>query len=54
MSKTLKKFKKQYETDDRHHDAKRKKLLFKNKQIRSIDRVLKTNDLNKILKHDDN
>jgi len=53
MSKTLKKFKKQYDVDDRHHDAKRKKLLFKNKQIRSIDRVLKSNDLNKILKYDE-
>ena len=54
MSKTLKKFKKQYDTDDRHHDAKRKKLLFKNKQIRSIDRALKTNDLQTILKYNDN
>lgn len=53
MSKTLKKFKNQYDIEERHHDAKRKKLLVKNKQIKNIDRVLKSNDLNKILKFEE-
>lgn len=52
MSKTLKKFKKQYDTDDRHHDAKRRKMVFNNKQIRSLDNILKTKDVKKILSYE--
>lgn len=52
MSKTLKKFKKQYETDDRHHDAKRKKLVYSNKQMKNIDKILKTKDVQRILNYD--
>jgi hypothetical protein len=52
MSKTLKKFKKQYDSDDRHHDAKRRKTAFKNKQIRSLDNILKTKDVKKILNYE--
>jgi len=48
MSKTLQKFKK-FKEDDSHHDSKRKKLAFKNKQLRSLDNVRKTKDVKKIL-----
>jgi hypothetical protein len=53
MSKTLKKFKKQYDTDDRHHDIKRRKLVFKNKELKSIDRVLRTKDVSKLINYND-
>jgi len=52
MSKTLKKFKKQYDPEDRHHDAKRRKMAFNNKQIRSLDNILKTKDVKKILNYE--
>ncbi len=52
MSKTLKKFKKQYDPEDRHHDAKRRKMVFNNKQIRSLDNILKTRDVKKILSYE--
>lgn len=53
MSKTLKKFKKSYETDDSAHYVKKRKSNFNNKKLRSLDNILKTKDVKKILNYED-
>jgi hypothetical protein len=53
MSKTLKKFKKQYDPDDNHHNARRRKVVVKNKQLRTIDNFLKKKDVVNLKNYDD-
>lgn len=53
MSKTLKKFKKFYETDDSGHQVKKRRSNFNNKKLRSLDNILKTKDVKKILNYED-
>jgi len=54
MSKTLKKFRTYYESDDSKHVVKKRKFNINNKKIRSLDNILKTKDVKKILNYEDN
>lgn len=49
MNSKVKKFKKQLDHDDSHHEAKRKKNFFKTKHLKSLDNMLRTKDVNRIL-----
>lgn len=53
MSKTLKKFRKLYEPEEGAHQAKRRKSNFNNKKLRSLDNILKTKDVKKILNYEE-
>lgn len=53
MSKTLKKFRTHYESDENGHYVKKRKSTFNNKKLRSLDNVLKTKDVKRILNYED-
>jgi len=54
MSKTLKKFRTYYESDDSKHVIKKRKYSINNKKNRSLDNILKTKDVKKILSYEEN
>lgn len=53
MSKTLKKFRNHYETDDMFRSNKKRKTEYNKKKSRILDNVLKTKDVKKILNFED-
>lgn len=53
MSKTLKKFRTHYESEENGHHAKKRKSNINKKQLRSLDNVLKTKDVKRILNYED-
>lgn len=54
MSKTLKKFRKHYETDENFRSNKKRKTEFSKKQNRNLDNILKSRDVKRILDFDSN